>query len=402
MKIYLGGKIINVTNTTANAGSRATLIPDFIGQVVLQLDTNTIYISNGLLAGNFVVATTSAVNGTLTFTSSTISTTTPQFTGQLAVETDTGKTFTSQSTTIGDWTLSFPMPVSKTVFVDYVNGNDVTGAPESMIFPFKTKAAAIVSALTLSPNASNRVIIWVWNGLSTEGIVFTQSTIGIDFNLNGGSINVSSGSNAAIDDGNFACDSIIYNANTIQCTGGTGSSIHTRNISTFFTINAINITNSVATTVIFNQNGNLIVNGNIKGGALVQNIVSSQGVSTIINGNIVGTNTGNTTGLIVAAGICKLNGDVTSAGINAIGISAGTLTTNGRIVANSASRNSILKTGGILILESPIIVAGSGAFSVNSTTAQNIIIYGMGQQNLAENGNTTYKVGTMITDVLVQ
>lgn len=53
MEIYLGGTLIRVTRTFDDAAARAAAVPDFEGQLGVQIDTDVPYLANGTAAGDW-------------------------------------------------------------------------------------------------------------------------------------------------------------------------------------------------------------------------------------------------------------------------------------------------------------------------------------------------------------
>lgn len=363
---------------------------------------------------------------------------------------------------------SASLPVSRTIFVDYVNGTTLAlGAlPQRFDKPFNTKAEAITAALTLTPTATNRVMINVACGLSSEGIVFTQITNGVDFNLNGGSINVSSGATAAVDDGGFAVNSIIYDANNIETSGTNTAPCIYQTAASNIIVNANKIKSitkgayasggvqlinsdievsgiyptgaSSAGTAILTVNGNIlssgtscnstnsssiIVNGNLT--TSYQGIIAFSSSNITINGNISSSGTTADACAMQSTGNVVINGNI-SGGIHAAySNGSGNLTINGNLTCNTnypamqiilgvvkIGAGSRIQTTGVTM--NAIIKSGgtlilnsptliaTGTNSIFSTGAQSVIIYGSGQQNKIQDANTTFKVGSMVTSTDVQ
>jgi len=406
------------------------------------------------------------------------------------------------------------LPVSNTVFVDESFGSDSTGLAERADLPFLTKAAASIAAAALTPSATKRISISVKNFNSAEGIVLGNF---IDWDLNGGSIDLAAGALAAIDDNNIACNSVIYNAHTIQRTtaGTNGHAIRLQNAGSVVTVyannfnsnllNTILLTNGTLTTygtvnttngtpiqvqagilvsngnivstsggilisagtatlngnitnsagqAITNTGGTITMNGNINASSNAANIVISAG-STILNGNstntlgICGTTAGsgnltvngNTTSgsnasahgyQLGSTGRCVFNGDISSSAAGAVAVNnigaavGGQIIVNGgtitstlfvpvinfgsgvlilnscRVITPAAATEAIRKDfASTLILNSTTLIAGAGANSINSVTAENVHVYGTSVANLAINGNTTILVGTLVVDAAV-
>lgn len=265
------------------------------------------------------------------------------------------------------------LPVSNTIFVDYINGNDGTGLPERQDKPLASIAAAITSALTLTP--TGRILIDVYPGSSNLPIVFTGNfSGGIDINLNNGTINGITSGFAAFDDNGFTVDSRIYNTYFITANSASGvAAIKATNPDTIFRIesSSISFTNGSGATII-NNGANITIDCPIIFGGGAAFAIDSTGGTTVINGNIHGT----------------------------VNQSAGDVTINNARLFNFNSNPVIRKQGGVMKLLNPILIT-SGVNSVISTGPQDILIYGQGQQNVVEDGNTTYQVGAVATSSLV-
>lgn len=338
------------------------------------------------------------------------------------------------------------IPVSRTVYVDYVNGNNGTGLPQRLDKPFLTKAAAITSALTLIPTATDRVLISVATGLSAEQILFPSSCLGIDFDLNGGSLAVVGGADGSIDDGNFACDSILHNVGNVSRVGGGSLSVRVRNAATKLTIYGENI---LARTSV--ENGTVNIKCNTLTGADSMAVVSagvlnlncssvlasgagsavtvSGGIANVTANSFQGNPVGAAQGAVIfSGGILNLNGDIINpsgygialnnigtfnhisgsiTGVAAAIYANGTTCTfhsspSARIVATGVSKPAIETHGTttVIKLNSPTLIA-TGVNSVVSSNPINILLYGAGQQNVIEDANTTFLIGNMITDAAV-
>lgn len=214
--------------------------------------------------------------------------------------------------------------VSNTVFVDELYGNNSTALVERRDLPFLTKSAALAAATAMTPSLSKRIMISIDNIVSTAPITLTNF---IDWDLNGGSIQVVGGGVAAIDDNDVATNSIIYNANILS--GTTTSGIRLQNSGTNLTIHAKLTTSSLT---------------------------------------------------------------------NGLNMTGGLLEIFGRISTTLSSGNAIDKEGGNLILNDVTILAPIGGLSINSTTPQNVLIYGGCEANRDISVNITPLVGILVID----
>ena len=181
------------------------------------------------------------------------------------------------------------IPISRTVFVDYVFGNDATGLPQRLDKPFKTKVAAILSAITLTPTATDRVLISVAMGTSSEPIYFPSAQSGIDFDLNGGSIITANATYAAFDDsngagGNYAIDSIVYNAETLSHTLAGKQGLLTANSTSLVIING-NVSSDLNIGAKCSD-GIQLINGNVSGVLSLQLLAGTQTINGDCTGDI--------------------------------------------------------------------------------------------------------------------
>lgn len=230
--------------------------------------------------------------------------------------------------------------VSRTVFVDYVNGTTAAAGAliERFDKPFSTKAEAMaVAKASMSPTATNRVLISVAMGTSSEPISFLSATLGVDWDLNGGSINVVAGAISAIDDGGFAVDTVIYNAHTIQTSAvATGFGVNTSNAASIMTVNAKTIS-SIANTGVLSSAGTQNINSNVTGtfGAAC----SSSGFQNVV-GNI--TSTAGVGAFSLSGGTQVIRGTVVGVG----GVGASCLSTATQTIFGTVSSNNTGATCG--------------------------------------------------------
>lgn len=347
--------------------------------------------------------------------------------------------------------------VTRTVFVDYAYGTTAANGAlvERMDRPFNTKAEALAKAkLLLSPTSTDRVLISVAMGFSSQPIVYLSNTDGVDWDLNGGSINTI-GVNGAIDDGGFNVDTVIYNANKItssafgvfQTGSGSNTTINAKRIKSVFctggtqiinstientdelasneangsctqTVNGdiiLNVTtnlgfgftvNSCGTNSYQKINGDIIVNsiGGGAGGSFINRCFD--GIQ-IINGNqyFTGAITKLSGSSIEGNGSSTIDGDIicsSFAGSVALANDSGT----GTVTIKSGSRlksgaaNAITKTSGILILQGGVSLI-STTNSIAGTAGQKVKVHGTVVEKYAPSLVGVYEIGTVITNVLV-
>lgn len=89
-----------VTVTVADAAARAALVPDFTGQVLVQLDNNNVYVSTATTAGAWSLFGTDVVTvADATARAAKV----PDYYGQLAYQSDTAEFFVAHGLTAGKW-----------------------------------------------------------------------------------------------------------------------------------------------------------------------------------------------------------------------------------------------------------------------------------------------------------
>lgn len=247
--------------------------------------------------------------------------------------------------------------VQRTVFVDYTYGNDGTGQVERLDLPFQTKAAALTAALTLTPTATDRVLISVAMGLSSLPITYTSSVLGVDWDLNGGSIDISSGAIGAVDDGGNIVDTVVYNAKDLKTSGtSTGSSVQTS-------------AGSVMT-----------IHGNVSSSAASADCATTSGIQ-IIYGDITGSTGSNGAECIGATGIQRVYGNINT-------VSTGAFCSNGEqyIYGNIESSGSIgaNASAGTQIICGDVSHTGGGSSGVDA-----VICSGTASQRITGNITNT-------------
>lgn len=225
-----------------------------------------------------------------------------------------------------------PLFVSNTVFLDETFGSDATGAPQRRDLPYKTKAAAIASALTLTPAVNKRILIDVASVYSNVAITLTNF---VDWDLRDGVIEVTSGALAAIDDNNVAVNSIIYGDFQIKrSTAGTNAyAVRTQNAATSLTVYGKEVTSSL------------------------------------------------------------------DAGLQ---ISGGTIDIFCRIVTTATNDNAVEKSGGVLRLNSNVLISnGTGLSLFAAAPTQNVLIYGAVMTNKTKSANISLTGGLYVVDAAI-
>lgn len=292
------------------------------------------------------------------------------------------------------------LTIQNTVFVAK-NGNDSTGLPERLDKPFLTLNAARTSALTLTPSASKRILIHVFNGTYNEVIPLANC---VDWNLNSCIIDGVNSINATIDDlvEPGSIDSIIYgNADIRKSTVGTAgldTSVLIRRTTSNVRIYADKISNSVAGSVIKNFGGTL--NITCREISADPTIPSIQGIT--LTGNPGYTNiTADKISVTNAAYLCTSHGvaNINVREINTLTDSQNTIVHNGlgiltmnscRITHDIDNINVItVLNSDSLILKDCVIVGKGTANSIVSPAARNIRVYGNCYTNKVTNNITT-------------
>jgi hypothetical protein len=107
-------------------------------------------------------------------------------------------------------------------------------------------------------------------------------------------------------------------------------------------------------------------------------------------------------GTVIAALTCESSGisvyncESITGTHQGVDISAGTVRiNNARIVATGADKSSVNKSGGTLMLKDCTLIATGTGNSILAGAAQNVLIYGACEANIAVNGNITLVVGTV-------
>lgn len=341
----------------------------------------------------------------------------PDFDGQIGVQVDIDAVFQSYGTSAGNW--RDIIPASNTVYADSVKGHTLAqGATGSKSNPFITLLAAKTAALLLSPTLSNRILI-DGTGIFNEQIDLSDGAgagvVGLDYNLNNSILELKAGDLYTIDDNNVACDSIIYgNAQILRSTAGTlgciriqhatsnvkiycdlissdiGGAVNmasvgsntlkitanlitaSSNSSNYTVINGgsgvLDITSNIGGATVASAlgggNGKLYIKGNVtnsySGGGAVWN--TGSGI-VVINGNAETTTAGSTYVVYTAAGTTTINGNITDNGNAKVAIACGTSTLiiNGNISSVITTNVILMVSGGLLTINNSIITSSCTA-----------------------------------------
>lgn len=201
-----------------------------------------------------------------------------------------------------------PLFVSNTVFVDELYGSNTTGAVERRDLPYATRPVALTAAQGMTPTSIKRITIDVANIVSATPL---QTSPFIDYNLNGGSIIVTTGATAALDDLNSACDTVIYQANVIKKTGGTNIfGLRTQNAGTVLTIHAKEVTSTVNCGASIEGGYVEFMDGaRVTTTAVNENAIEKSGGTLILNSTtLIATGTGSSLFAAAPSQIVKLYG----------------------------------------------------------------------------------------------
>jgi len=332
--------------------------------------------------------------------------------------------------------------INNTVFVSK-NGSDTTGLVQRLDKPFLTFAAARTALMAaFTPSTTNRILIKVFPGYYTEGIILANC---VDYDLTNCVIARTSGNFGTIDDSGVNCNSIIYGepeiirsgtgspANAIYLSGGSTLNGRFRKLSSsvgetvYLAIGSANIWGDVVNTsasgyaAIISDNSANVFNyyGNVTS-STIDGIFCGDGILNIY-GNIVATVGAGVT--MNASAILNMYGNITAGGYaisggsgaecnitNAVLIStttkavyaqtAITILRNCRIITTAANMSALIKlSANPLILDNCTFIGTGTGYSVTSDAARTIKVYGACQGNKAI--DVTFAITQQVNSIVV-
>lgn len=249
------------------------------------------------------------------------------------------------------------------------NGNDTTaltaftaaGNKQVFAYPFLTLAAARSAAVSLTPSATNRILIKVFSGLYVEQLVLANY---VDWDLTNSIIDLQT--NAAtytVTDDNVACDSNIYGDSQILRSAG-ASALGCIGISAATSSVKIYCNNIIATVGKgISNSGTIYIVGNVQSIAN-DGIVNNKNITLFgnVNASLIGLNTDTGTTII--------HGNITSDGNGVYNLLGGYIYIYGDI--NSVSSAAIDTSNNAIVYVYGNINANNGNTIINSGSTLNI------------------------------
>ncbi len=206
---------------------------------------------------------------------------------------------------------------------------------------------------------------------------------------------------------NIAGQSITNSGGTLYLYGNIDAASASRNVvcnaGSIFIIG--NNSNSLSGCATLSGSSNYTITGDSTAGSSGSAHAYQLGTTGVvtINGNVICSATGaipiDNNGAAIGGKIIINNSTIYSGAYIAISnLGSATLILNCcRVQAPTAAMDAIQKNfNSNLIINCSTLIAGAGAYSINSLSAEDVLIYGACQANLAPNSNTNLLVGTLV------
>lgn len=315
----------------------------------------------------------------------------PDFNGQIGVQIDIDAVFQSTGTSAGNWIDI--IPIGNTIYANSVTGHTLAqGATGSKSNPFSTLQEAITKAETLSPTSTLRPLV---DAMGTFAGAQTILKNLIDINLNNSVINYEDATNFAFTDNNATVDCIIYGNATIF------GRINIQNTSSNVRIDGEVVNYSLGTETLITVSGATAVfniRTNHTGGGFVASISSDSIVTvnrdwTTTGGRVLNTSgtsvtTANNATLTSTATLTIQMGNTSSVKLNSCRVVSSGATA---ISATSGAVSIVLKDSTIISTTTSILITGGG----------NVLCYGKSQANKPIDSLTTTSIGDLIINASV-
>lgn len=369
----------------------------------------------------------------------------PDFNGQIGVQLDIDAVFQASGTSAGNW--NDIIPIGGIIYANSFTGHTLAqGATGAKSNPFSTLAEAKTAALALSPTASNIIIL---DAVGSFNEILNLSTgaagvVGLHYNFNNSIVDYTTNSATyTITDGGFACTTVIYGNAKIKRSAGASalgcilSSHASSDIQVFCSsvdatigtgvkctagtlyvkapkgVNGVtgfdyragsciidaNIT-ATTTGIIHTSVGSPIVNGNVTVSNGKGIIESGDAVTTgylTVNGNVSSTNDNAIYTALVGYCDIRINGNVTASGAIAINCasSTGDIKVNNGTISNSGSGDCI--SGDAIVLELfNCKVSSSSGKALNATTNSIISVVNCSFESSADDAVVVSNAGAQV------
>lgn len=196
----------------------------------------------------------------------------PDFNGQIGVQVDIDVVYQSTGTSAGNW--ADIDPIGRTVYVDGTRGHTAAqGATGAKSNPFSTLAEARTVAVALSPSATSKVLIKAFPGNYAESLILANH---VDWDLTDVVLALTGESAYSITDNNVACNSVVYGFPTLT---SEYQSIVIDNASSSVIINLKSLTQSGSVTV---TGGGIYNDGTLRLNVTESISVNSTGTALVV------------------------------------------------------------------------------------------------------------------------